>query len=302
MPELVPLPYTPVGQPIESTVPYANLNFKTVTWKVPEGTQYKGKVVFVHGFFEHSDIYTEFFDKLSQAGYEVFFFDQRGSGETSKGKEVGKTDEFHTFDDLNHMIKLQLDARKDPNEKFYLVGHSMGGGIVLNYGISGKYRDSVRGIIASGPLVTVHPKTQPNILIRTLQPVINATLPGLKIDSKINYDYITSNEAWKKYIQLHDTKLIGTVRQFNDMFVRGEKLLNKGYVSKFKEDVPVLVLHGTSDYINNLETTKQFVNLLPTAIDKKLVPVEGARHSLFLERPEYLDPVFSEVLEFLGKH
>lgn len=302
MTELVPLPYTPVGQPIEGTVPYANLNFLTVTWKVPEGTPYKGKIVFVHGFCEHSDIYTEFFDKLSQAGYEVFFFDQRGSGETSKGKEVGKTDEFHTFDDLNHMIKLQLDARTDPNEKFYLIGHSMGGGIVLNYGITGKYRDSIRGIIASGPLVTVHPKTQPNVLVRALQPVINAALPGLKIDSKINYDYITSNEAWKKYIQLHDTKLVGTVRQFNDMFVRGEKLLNKGYVSKFKEDVPVLVLHGTNDFINNLESTKKFVNLLPTNIDKKLVPVEGARHSLFLERPEYLDPVFSEVLEFLGKH
>lgn len=302
MPELVPLPYTPIGQPIESTVPYAKLNFLTVTWKVPEGIEYKGKIVYVHGFCEHSDIYTEFFDKLSQSGYEVFFFDQRGSGETSKGKYVGKTDEFHTFDDLDHMIKLQLEARTDPNEKLYLMGHSMGGGILLNYGIHGKYKDSIRGIVVSGPLVTVHPKTQPNIIIRALQPVINATVPNLKIDSKINYDYITSNEGWKKYIQLHDTKLIGTVRLFNDMFVRGEKLLNKEYVSKFDKDIPLLVFHGTNDFINNSESSKKFVNLLPATVDKKFIPVEGARHSLFLEKPEYLDPVFSEVVEFLGTH
>ncbi|SGZ49760.1 CIC11C00000005941 [Sungouiella intermedia] len=302
MPEPVPLPYTPIGTPIVDSVKYDNIVFKTVTWKVPEGTDYKGKIVYVHGFCEHSDIYLEFFDKLSQAGYEVFFFDQRGAGETSKGKYMGKTDEFHTFDDLNHMIESQLKIRKDPTEKLFLMGHSMGGGISLNYGISGKHREDIRGIVVSGPLVTVHPKTQPNFLVRALQPVINATFPGLKIDSKIKYDYITSHEGWRKYIELHDTKLIGTVRQFNDMFVRGEKLLDKEHVSQFKDDIPLLVLHGTNDNINNLESTKKFYHHLPQSVDKKFVPVEGARHSLFLESPEYFEPVYGEVLDFLGKH
>lgn len=302
MPEPVPLPYTPIGTPIVDSVKYDNIVFKTVTWKVPEGTDYKGKIVYVHGFCEHSDIYLEFFDKLSQAGYEVFFFDQRGAGETSKGKYMGKTDEFHTFDDLNHMIESQLKIRKDPTEKLFLMGHSMGGGISLNYGISGKHREDIRGIVVSGPLVTVHPKTQPNFLVRALQPVINATFPGLKIDSKIKYDYITSHEGWRKYIELHDTKLIGTVRQFNDMFVRGEKLLDKEHVSQFKDDIPLLVLHGTNDNINNLESTKKFYHHLPHSVDKKFVPVEGARHSLFLESPEYFEQVYGEVLDFLGKH
>lgn len=302
MSELAPVPYTSIGQSTIETVPYAKLNFKTVKWAVPEGKQYKGKIIFVHGFFEHSTIYTEFFDKLSQAGYEVFFFDQRGAGETSKGKYLGKTDEFHTFDDLNFMIKSQLDLRKDKSEKFYLLGHSMGGGICLNYAIYGKYRDDIRGVLVTGPLVTLHPKTQPNVLVRALQPVINAAVPGLKIDSKIEYDFITSHEGWKNYIKLHDTKLIGTVRQFNDMFVRGEKLLKKDHVAKFKKDIPVLVFHGTQDYINNIEGSKKFIELLPDTVDKKIIPVEGGRHSLFLERAEIFDPLFVQVLEFLDAH
>lgn len=302
MVELAPVPYTPVGEPIVETVPYDKLNFKTVTWKVPEGKEYKGKVIYVHGFFEHSTIYTEFFDKLSQAGYEVFFFDQRGAGETSKGKLLGKTDEFHTFDDLNFMIKTQLDARTDKNEKFYLIGHSMGGAIALNYAIYGKYKDDIRGILVTGPLITLHPKTQPNIIVRALQPVINAAAPNLKIDSKINYDYITSHEGWKKYIQLHDTQLIGTVRQFNDMFVRGEKLLDKAHVAKFSESIPVQIFHGTIDYINNIEGSKKFIEILPKNVDKRFVSVEGGRHSLFLERAEIFDPFYRQVLEFLDSH
>lgn len=298
----VPIPYTAVGTPIVDTVPYDGLKFKTVTWKVPESVPYRGKIVFVHGFFEHSTIYTEFFDKLSQAGYEVFFFDQRGAGATSPGKLVGKTDEFHTFDDLDFMLKRELDARSNKSEKFFLAGHSMGGAIALNYAIYGKYKDDIRGIFVSGPLVKLHPKTQPNVLVRKLQPLINLLVPGLKIDSKIKYDYITSNEGWKNYIQKHDTKLIGTVRQFNDMFVRGDLLQDKLHVAKFKQDVPVLVLHGTNDNINDIEGSKKFIQLLPQQVDKEIVPVTDGRHSLFIENEQVFKVVFDKVVSFLAAH
>lgn len=299
MPE-VPLPYEPKGEPILEQVPYNGVTFFTTTWKVPEDVTYKGKIIYVHGFCEHANIYTQFFDDLSQQGFEVFFFDQRGSGDTSPGKEAGKTDEFHTFDDLDFMIKRNLDAREDKSEKFFAAGHSMGGGILLNYFIHGKYKDEFKGCFVSGPLITLHPKTVPNIVLRTLQPVINRVLPNFKIDSQLRYDFITSNEKWKKFIMAHDKKLIGTVRQFNDMFVRGEKLNDKEYVAKFSPHVKLLLLHGTLDYINNIEGTRTFVKLLPPSVEKEFVEVEGARHSLFIEREELYNDVFERVLKFLN--
>lgn len=298
----VQIPYKAVGTPIIEYVPYDGLNFKTVTWKVPPSIPHKGTIVYVHGFFEHSTIYTEFFDRLSQQGYEIFFFDQRGAGETSPGKLVGKTDEFHTFDDLNFMIERVLASRTDKSEKLILAGHSMGGGIVLNYAIYGKHRRDIRAAFVSGPLIELHPKTRPNILVMKLQPLLNAILPGLKIDSKINYDYITSNDGWRNYIRATDKKLIGSIRQFNDMFNRGWKLLDPAHVKKLHGDIPLLVMHGSDDKINDIKGTQMFVKLLPDDAKYEFVTVPNGRHSIFLEKEEIVAPVLDKVLEFLGKY
>ncbi|KAM9890261.1 hypothetical protein OXX79_011560 [Metschnikowia pulcherrima] len=302
MTEEVPIPYTAVGVPLVEEVKFDGLKFKTVTWKVPEDVEYKGKIVYVHGFCEHSTVYTEFFDKLSQQGYEIFFFDQRGAGSTSPGELMGKTDEYHTFNDLDYMLKRALDSRENKEEKFFLGGHSMGGGIALNYAITGKYRDDIRAVFVSGPLVTLHPNTRPNIVVRKLSPVINALVPHLKIDSKLKYDYITSNEGWKNYIKAHDTKLIGTVRQFNDMFARGEKLLLKQHTSKYSPTIPLLLLHGTNDNINDIKSSEKFVSLLPASVEKEFVPVERGRHSLFIENEQIFNSVFEKVTQFLDSH
>lgn len=91
---------------------------------------------------------------MSLAGYEVFFFDQRGAGLTSPGKLKGITNEHHTFHDLDFFIDKNLKEIKDrENNKIFLLGHSMGGGIILNYGVKGTHKDQLRGILASGPLI-----------------------------------------------------------------------------------------------------------------------------------------------------
>ncbi|KAK6455587.1 Alpha/Beta hydrolase protein [Scheffersomyces xylosifermentans] len=299
---VVPVPYTPSHEPVEEFVEFNGAKFRTVSWNVPETITRKGKVIFVHGFAESAPLYTEFFDNLNKAGYDVFFFDQRGAGETSPDKLEGKTDEFHTFNDLDFFIKRNYDAREDKTEKFFLGGHSMGGGIVLNYGIRGKYRDYIKGIFTSGPLIKLHPDTQPNVIVRTLSPVINALVPGLKIDSKLNYDYITSNEKWKKYIIDSNKKLIGTVRQFNDMFARGDDLNKKEIVAKFSPNIALLVLHGTGDHINWIKGTEDFIALLPENVDKQFYPIEDARHSLFIEREGLVEDIREKVIAFLDKH
>lgn len=295
----IQIPYEAKGKAVIDYVEFNGAKFKTVTWKVPSSTPYKGKIIYVHGFSEHSNIYTEAFDKLSQAGYEIFFFDQRGAGETSPGKEVGKTDEAHVVADLDYMIKHNLDARTDANEKLILAGHSMGSGIALNYAISGKYRTSIRALFVVGPLVKLHPKTEPNVVLRVLSPVINKLLPTFKIDSKLNYDYITSNERWKNYIKQHDSKLIGTARQFYDMFARGERLLDPAYVAKFDKDIKLLILHGTDDNINSIVASKKFFELVPDTVNKQFEAVEGGRHSLLIERDEIFEKVFKIIIDFL---
>lgn len=124
---------------------------------LPDGKQLKGRIVWVHGFSEYSKIYVRWFDHLNQAGYEIFFYDQRGAGLTSPGKLKGITNEFHAFDDLDFFLKKNIDEiKKRENKKLFLGGHSMGGGICLNYGVNGKYKDHLSGIAVTGPLVLLH--------------------------------------------------------------------------------------------------------------------------------------------------
>ncbi|CUM52111.1 uncharacterized protein AC631_03526 [Debaryomyces fabryi] len=298
----VEIPYKTDNEPKIGFIEFDKANFKTVTWKAPESIPYKGRIIYVHGFSEHATIYTEYFDKLSQKGYDIFFFDQRGAGETSPGDQVGKTDEAHTFNDLDFMIKHNLDLKKDSTEKFFLMGHLMGGGIVLNYAIKGKYREHIKGIVVCAPLVLLHPKTQPNFVVRALSPLINKLVPNLKIDSKLNYDYITSNEGWKNYIMKHDTKLIGTVRQFFDMFARGEALTKPEFVSKFNPETSLLLVHGTNDNINWIDGTRKFYRLVDDKIDKSFSEIKDGRHSLFIENETIFKDVFDKVLTFLNSH
>lgn len=294
-------PYTSSRTPIVEFFEFEGANFKTDNWKVPDDVEYKGKIVFVHGFAEDSSLYIEFFDKLSAAGYEVFFFDQRGAGETSPGPLVGLTNEHHVFNDLDFMIKHTLDSRTDKSEKIFLGGHSMGGGIVLNYGIRGKYKENIRGIFTTGPLIRLHPKTEPNFVLRTFAPTISKLLPNFKIDSKLNIDFVTSNVVWQDYIRLHSVKLIGSARQFQDMFTRGKALLDKEYVGKFDPDISVLVIHGTDDNINWIKGSEEFVALLKPNVDKKFIKVKGGRHSLAIETPEVVSKYWDELLTFLSK-
>lgn len=111
----------------------------------------------------------------------MFFFDQRGAGFTSPGKLKGLTDEFHTFDDLDYFLKKNIDEISSrENKKLYLMGHSMGGGIALNYGIKGKYKDYLNGIAVTGPLILLHVSIDRYIMkASTVLISINSQVPDL---------------------------------------------------------------------------------------------------------------------------
>jgi acylglycerol lipase len=296
----VKVPYDPINTPIVAVEEFNGAKMKTVSWKVPQGTPYKGKVIYVHGFNEDSKVYTQFFDNLCSNGIEVFFFEQRGAGEYSQGKLRGKTNEFHTFNDLDHFIKKNLDEASDKLEKFFLAGHSMGGGIVLNYGINGTYKDFIKAIIACGPLITLIPESQPNFILKSIMPAIVKLLPNFQIDTKLNYDYITANQDWKNYVIKSTPKFIGTPKQLYDMLARGEKLLNKSYAGKFNH--PLLIVHGKDDQINDVNSSEIFYNNLSDKSNKIFYPVDNGKHSLFIEIEPIYNDVFNRVVNFIEQN
>ncbi|EGV62748.1 hypothetical protein CANTEDRAFT_115469 [Yamadazyma tenuis ATCC 10573] len=294
-----PIPYSPKKEPKVEFIPFDGLKFKTVFWE-HTGT-YKGRILFVHGFSEDSLIYTEFFDRLSDLGFDIFFFDQRGAGETSDTKDIGKTNEAHTFNDLDFMIKKNLEITPHKDDKLILMGHSMGGGIILNYGIRGKYKEYVKTIIATAPEVLLHPSTSPNFILKGFGTFASKYLPNVRIDAGLNYDYITSNEKWIKYIKGHNKKFWITGPLFMGMLERGEALTKSHYVAKFDPDISLLVFHSKNDHVNWYEGTKKFYDLLNDNVHKELVSFDDAQHSLCIEVDKYVDQLLEKIVEFTSK-
>lgn len=296
------LPYTPKKQPVVEFIPFDGLKFKTVTWKAPDSVEYRGRIIYVHGFAESSTIYTEFFDRLSELGFDIFFFDQRGAGETSPEKDHGKTNDSLVFKDLDFMLKKNLDLSRNSDQRFILMGHLMGGGIALNYAIKGTYKEYIKTIIVTGPEVLLHPSTSPNFLLKGFASFANKCLPNFRIDAGLNFDYITSNEEYTKYLKANIKKFWITSPLFYGMLTRGEALTKPEFASKFDPNISLLVFHGTEDHVNWIDGTKKFFSLLNDNVDKEFVPVEGARHSLAIEQEKYIKQILDKIVEFTSNH
>lgn len=294
--------------PLEYTE-FDGAKFAHVTW--PSSTTAAtthGRVLIVHGFCEYTQLNHRFMDMLAQRGYESFMFDQRGSGRTSPGKLRGHTDDQHVFSDLEYFVSLNLEQCSERQIPLIMFGHSMGGAITLAYAFKGKRREEIAAYVASAPLLRLHPHSQPSWIVQKMAPLLARMLPGFAIDTKLDLEGVTSDPAYRKFLQQDkplSTPLVGTFRQIYDFLERGRVLLEdpEGQVaSGFVRDKPILLIHGDGDTINDPKASKQFVENCKAG-DKTLRVAKGARHSvLSLERDEIMQREIEWLVEWLQSH
>ena len=134
----------------------------------------KSTVIFCHGFVEYVDRYRNILQVFSAGGHEVVGFDQRGWGQTvlatgNAKRNYGNTTWPQQMEDLEFVIR---ETKKRTDEKWgagqvpiFIMGHSMGGGIVLAFmtrpdewrtknrvqAPSQEAKDMVKGVISLSP-------------------------------------------------------------------------------------------------------------------------------------------------------
>ncbi len=258
----------------------------------PEGfSQQKSKktLVIVHGLGEHIDRYNHFVRYLASHAYQVYLYDQRGHGQTPGIRSYAES--FQTLvDDLDFFIRYCKEH--NPDSQFYLMGHSFGGQVSINY--LAQHPKAVKAAVLSSPNVKL--AFELPLLTRLFGPIISKIIPTLAI----------SNEVLPKDLS-HDPKIVQSYQ--DDPLVQkkvtlclGNEILNNlkiimGLSKKIK--VPTYVFHGEFDRVTSREGTKEFYKKM-TVKDRKLKIYPGFFHETLNEIGK--GEVYEDVLQWLNKH
>lgn len=252
------------------------------TWKVPAGTPVKARALFLHGFGEFLDAFNEWFPLVSEAGYEVTSYDQRGHGSTAVSpKEFGKSNEAMLMGDIEAMVSFMLEERKKEDIPLILWGFSMGGANCLNYMAKGNKRDSIDLYISVGPYLETHPDTNKGLNAAKLWvlPYLAKIYPSYADAAELKPEISNNNpEKWKLYREQPLRHTRATVEFMNDAVNRGRNLRKESYIAGIAQR-PLLLCHGTGDQICDVRATKEFFNLVKLN-DKTLDLYPGLPHEL----------------------
>ena len=232
-----------------------------------EGSGVKGVLAIVHGLGEHSGRYCQVVEGLTKAGYAVFGFDNQGHGK-SEGQR-GHIDRWQDYRN-NTQAFLEVVRRQEPNAPLFLMGHSLGGLIVLDYVLrstsSRQFKSlNLEGLILSVPLIQPAGGTVHNLrvimarLLSGLFPRFTVNM-GLEKEAlsrdKVVTDTIAQDPLTHPYVTLRwGTETLDTIRWV------------KSHIDHLQ--LPVLLVHGEADPITKPAGTQTIFQKIQSA-DKTL--------------------------------
>ncbi|MGB4438924.1 MAG: lysophospholipase [Sedimentibacter sp.] len=241
----------------------------------------KAIVLIVHGLCEHQGRYEYLAGKLIESGYGVYRFDHRGHGQ-SEGKKVFYNDFNELIDDVNEMVDFA--KKENPSLPLFILGHSMGGFAVANFGI--KYPRKVNGFIMSGAL------TRNNIGLASDLPKdlpVDTYFPNELGSGVCSDPAVVEAYAQDPYVEKQISAGL-----FYEVFKGVEWC--KENSSKFTD--PVLMLHGCNDGLVSEKDSRDFFGDISSA-DKSLKIYPRLFHEIFNEPVK--DEVIAEAISWLNK-
>ncbi|KAH8110046.1 lysophospholipase [Phellopilus nigrolimitatus] len=241
-------------------------------------------LVFLHGFIEHVGRYAHVFPLWQARGIHVFALDQRGFGRTAADKERRSTDSAYGKTSGEDQLEDAAWAIQEAKRLFgselpvFLMGHSMGGGIVLDF--ASRAKAELAGVIASSPLI-LQTSAAPKIA-RWVGGKVSILTPYSTIPAQVKAkDLSRDPESNEAYLNDPLIEQKGTLRGISDMLNRGEELLNTHY-KDWHESLPLFIAHGTDDKVTSHAASKLFYDAV-SAKDKQISLYPGGLHELHNE-------------------
>ena len=250
-----------LSTPQPSTLNPSILNPSTMNelyWKNAEGLQLlalnwavkspRAVIALVHGQGEHIGRYDALAQWFNQRGIAVVGYDQQGHGQ-SEGKRGHAKNLEVLLDDIG--LLLEKTQEMYPNTPVFLYGHSMGGGLVLNYAT--RREPVLCGLIATAPWIRLAFEAPAFKVVAGR--ILKVFMPTLTLPTGLAAHFISHDEAvvkaYKSDPLVHDKMSAAA----GIALLEGAKWLDH-WEGEFK--IPVLLQHGGDDKITSADATRRF--------------------------------------------
>ncbi|OGQ05466.1 MAG: hypothetical protein A3F82_00330 [Deltaproteobacteria bacterium RIFCSPLOWO2_12_FULL_44_12] len=234
---------------------------------------FKASILFVHGIGDHCARYTPFVEFFNKNGFRVCLYDQRGHGK-SEGARAHIERFEQLLEDLEQYFIFSREG-EGGHAPWFLVGHSFGGQLVLNY--LTRYPGLFKAACVASPNVEVG-LTLP-VWKERMSKVMMDVWPTMKLKGTIDPKWLSHDEkvveAYTKDPLVSPFVTIGA----------GKAILNNLemiFSLALKIKTPLMMLHGSGDRVCSPKGTKRFFKELVLA-QKELKIYEGMYHELFNE-------------------
>ncbi len=198
----------------------------------------KAEIILVHGIAEHSGRYERTGSILAAAGFRVMGFDLAGHGMTG-----GRRGHIDRWDEYLDQIESHVMEAGHPR---VLLGHSMGGNLVLGYAAS--HRPRVDLVVASAPALAGGAAWQ-----RAIASVLSRLLPTLAVPQKLKGSQLSRDPlVGERYFADPLVVTTATTRLAAELFAAMDRVSD----AASEITVPVLVLHGEADTIVPTSSTE----------------------------------------------
>jgi alpha-beta hydrolase superfamily lysophospholipase len=250
------------------------------------GENLKTVIVFVHGIGEHIHRYDHWAELFNKEGIGFVGVDLPGHGRSD-----GVRGHIKSYTLLGEIIDILLKSANQtfPGIPVYLYGHSLGGGIVLDYVL--KRNPKVKGVIVTGPYLRL--AFEPPRIKLFVASVMKHLLPGLIQPTGLIVEHISHD---KVVVEKYKTDPLVHGKISVSLFDGAMSAAKYSLAHASELKVPTLILHGGDDMLTSPEGSREFAGKT-NMVELKIW--DGGYHELHNE--PFKDEVFTYIMNWINR-
>ena len=276
----------------------------------------KGTVLILPGRSEYIEKYASGAEELAARGYAALAIDWRGQGLADRLLDDARVGHVDRFTDYQKDLAAALRAARhlDLPRPWFMLGHSMGGGIGLRAVMEGM---PVQACAFTGPMwgIYMSPVIKPfGWMLSHAMPVVGL---GTRLPPSTRYENYVLAEPFEGNILTRDPEMYAVMRsqmeRYPALALGGPSLIwfrealveCKHLASRPSPDLPCICFVGAEEKIIDVQSCRDRMAIWPRG---ELDIIPNAEHEVLIETPEVrkhiydrLDALFSRAQEGTGK-